>query len=190
MLVLGNFPRELRFSPIGSHDPMLATPASLAPTWFGLFPVRSPLLGESRLFSFPGANEMFQFTPFARSGLCVHPAVHGHYPMWVSPFRNPRIKACLAAPRGLSQPSTPFIAGRRLGIHRLPLVAWPQNLRIQSLDSAKTLDSELVRACRSILLSENPVGTRGLARPGPYWDPPLFLGLAPMPAGKCTWQLA
>ena len=88
---------------------------------------------------------MFQFTPFARSRLCIHLAVHGHDPMWVSPFRNPRIKACLAAPRGLSQPSTPFIAGRRLGIHRLPLVAWPQNL-MRSLfkDSAKALDSELI----------------------------------------------
>ena len=32
---------------------------------FGLFPVRSPLLGESRLLSFPGVTEMFHFTPFA-----------------------------------------------------------------------------------------------------------------------------
>lgn len=93
---------------------------------------------------------MFQFAPLARSRLCVHLAVHGHDPMWVSPFGNPRIKACLAAPRGLSQPSTSFFAGRRLGIHRLPLVAWPQNLRIQfGLDSAKTLDSELI-SCLSL----------------------------------------
>ena len=33
--------------------------------WFGLFPVRSPLLRESLLLSFPGGNEMFQFPPFA-----------------------------------------------------------------------------------------------------------------------------
>src|SRR5439155_7241655 len=32
---------------------------------FGLWPVRSPLLGPSRLLSFPGGNEMFQFPPFA-----------------------------------------------------------------------------------------------------------------------------
>ena len=31
----------------------------------GLFPVRSPLLGESRLISFPPVTEMFQFTGFA-----------------------------------------------------------------------------------------------------------------------------
>src|SRR5215469_7797795 len=36
---------------------------SLVPT--GLFPVRSPLLGESRLMSFPPVTEMFQFTGFA-----------------------------------------------------------------------------------------------------------------------------
>ena len=32
----------------------------------GLFPVRSPLLGESRLISIPPVTEMFQFTGFAR----------------------------------------------------------------------------------------------------------------------------
>jgi hypothetical protein len=31
----------------------------------GLVPVRSPLLGESRLISFPPATEMFQFAGFA-----------------------------------------------------------------------------------------------------------------------------
>ena len=31
----------------------------------GLIPVRSPLLGESLLMSFPPANEMFQFAGFA-----------------------------------------------------------------------------------------------------------------------------
>ena len=32
---------------------------------FGLFPVRSPLLGESRLISFPRGTEMFHFSRFA-----------------------------------------------------------------------------------------------------------------------------
>ena len=31
----------------------------------GLFPVRSPLLGESRLMSFPPGTEMFHFPGFA-----------------------------------------------------------------------------------------------------------------------------
>ena len=35
------------------------------PARFGLFPGRSPLLGESLLFSLPGGTKMFQFPPFA-----------------------------------------------------------------------------------------------------------------------------
>ena len=35
---------------------------------FGLFPVRSPLLGESLLFSLPGGTKMFQFPPLASTG--------------------------------------------------------------------------------------------------------------------------
>jgi len=41
----------------------------------------------------------------------------------VSPFGYPRIKACLAAPRGFSQLTASFIASLCLGIHRTPLVA-------------------------------------------------------------------
>ena len=33
--------------------------------WFGLVRVRSPLLTESLLLSFPRGTEMFQFPPFA-----------------------------------------------------------------------------------------------------------------------------
>ena len=46
---------------------------------------------------------------------------------WVSPFGNPRIKACLSAPRGLSQTYTSFIAFCRQGIHRVRLVTWSYN---------------------------------------------------------------
>ena len=45
----------------------------------------------------------------------------------VSPFGNPRFKACLLAPRGLSQATTSFIASYHLGIHRARLVAWSYN---------------------------------------------------------------
>ena len=40
---------------------------------------------------------------------------------WVSPFGHLRIKACLSAPRSLSQITTSFIASYRLGIHRMRL---------------------------------------------------------------------
>src|ERR1041384_231194 len=43
-----------------------------------------------------------------------------------SPIRASSDRCLLAAPRGLSQLATPFIASRRQGIHRSPLVACPQ----------------------------------------------------------------
>ena len=64
------------------HDP------GWCPTRFRLFPVRSPLLRESRLISFPAGTEMFQF-----------PASGGH----------PGIDARSAAPPGLSRPPTPTV---------------------------------------------------------------------------------
>ena len=42
------------------------------------------------------------------------------------PIRASPDQRLLAAPRGLSQLATPFIASRTRGIHRQPLVAWLQ----------------------------------------------------------------
>src|SRR5471032_3408281 len=46
----------------------------------------------------------------------------------VSPFGNLRIKACLLAPRSLSQATTSFIACNRQGIHHVHLFACPYNV--------------------------------------------------------------
>ena len=56
-----------------------------------------------------------------------HQAVPPHNGRWVSPFRNPRIEALLAAPRGLSQPHTSFIGSICQGIHHMPLQATHTN---------------------------------------------------------------
>jgi hypothetical protein len=93
---------------------------------FGLFRVRSPLLTESRLFSLPVGNEMFHFPTFPPHALCVQAWVTGHVSCRVSPFGHPRIKARLAAPRGFSQPPTSFFGSWCQGIHRVPLLTWPQ----------------------------------------------------------------
>ena len=74
---------------------------------FGLFPVRSPLLGESLLFSLPAGTKMFQFPALA--SLIKH---RDNYPSgnWVVPFGNPRVKGHLhltGAYRSLSRPSSP-----------------------------------------------------------------------------------
>ena len=66
--------------------------------WFGLFPVRSPLLRESRLISSRRATEMFQFTRcppslscFKRGGLQTS--------LWRGcPIRNLRVLSLHAAP--------------------------------------------------------------------------------------------
>jgi hypothetical protein len=80
---------------------------------------RSPLLSESRLMSVPRATEMFQFARFASHAYVFTV----RYPCgWVSPFGNLRIKACLPAPRSLSQAITSFFACNRQGIHHMHLV--------------------------------------------------------------------
>ena len=94
--------------------------------WFGLFRFRSPLLTESRLLSLPVGTEMFHFPTFPPHALCVQAWVTGHDSCRVSPFGNPRIKARSAAPRGLSQPPTSFFGSWCQGIHRAPLLTWPQ----------------------------------------------------------------
>jgi hypothetical protein len=48
-----------------------ATPDRLAPTRFGLFPFRSPLLRESSFLSLPRGTEMFQFPRFASRHLWI-----------------------------------------------------------------------------------------------------------------------
>ena len=94
--------------------------------WFGLFRFRSPLLTESRLFSLPVGTEMFHFPTFPPHALCVQAWVTGHDSCRVSPFGHPRITARSAAPRGLSQPPTSFFGSWCQGIHRAPLLTWPQ----------------------------------------------------------------
>ena len=103
------------------------TPAAPRRRRFGLFPVRSPLLGESLLFSLPAGTKMFQFPAFASS------IQEDRRPSaaWVVPFGNPRITGHLhlpAAYRSLSRPSSPprakastlrpFLLSSRLIRHR------------------------------------------------------------------------
>ena len=75
----------------------------------GLVPVRSPLLRESRLMSFPPGTEMVQFPGFA-------PRAYGFGPRyrtkrWVAPFGDPRIDGCSPLPaayRSVPRPSSPL----------------------------------------------------------------------------------
>jgi hypothetical protein len=62
---IGNSPSLPPLAPVRSRNPGHPTPAGYKDTRFGLFPVRSPLLGESLLISLPGGTEMFHFPPLA-----------------------------------------------------------------------------------------------------------------------------
>ena len=98
------------------------TPPNPKKRWFGLFRIRSPLLTESLLFSFPPGTKMVHFPGFA-STTYVFSRRYSGFAGVGSPIRRPPDQRLLAAPRGLSQLATSFIAYRRLGIHRVPLVA-------------------------------------------------------------------
>jgi hypothetical protein len=69
---------------------------------------------------------MFHFPTFPPLTLCVQVRVTGHDSSRVSPFGNPRINVRLPTPRGLSQAPTSFIGSWCQGIHRAPLLTWPQ----------------------------------------------------------------
>ena len=105
-----------------------ATPAAqrlqaITHSRFGLLPVRSPLLGESLLISFPPVTKMFQFTGSGPS----HPMDSGvgsrGSPMLGSPIRISTDLCSLAAPRSLSQLATSFFASWHQGIPRTPLLS-------------------------------------------------------------------
>lgn len=84
---------------------------------FALFPVRSPLLRESLLISFPLGTEMFhfpRFAPFKVTSQC----------QLGCPIRKSTDQSFLTAPRSLSQSNTSFIASLCQDIHHLPLKAY------------------------------------------------------------------
>ena len=69
--------RQFRLN--GPSTPDTQRLSAITRVWFGLFRVRSPLLTESRLFSFPVGTEMFHFPTFPPAALCVQAEVAGHY---------------------------------------------------------------------------------------------------------------
>ena len=117
-----NFPRFLQKPPAGPHNPTSTTVAALTCWRFRLFPFRSPLLRESRFLSFPGGTEMFHFPPFASYGYVFTIRYCGFATVGF-PIRRSPDQSLFAAPRGLSQLATSFIATWHQGIHRMPLVA-------------------------------------------------------------------
>lgn len=91
-----------RFRPGNSHDTAYATERTLARTRFRLFPVRSPLLRESRFFLFLWLLRCFscpRSLPYPMDSGTDAGASSSGFPHSEIPG-----SARLAAPRGLSQP--------------------------------------------------------------------------------------
>ncbi len=88
---------------------------------YGLLPVRSSLLRESRLISFPPDTEIFQFSGFAS---VPYEFKYGYPRGWVSPFGYRGIDARCQLPR----------AFRRLPRPSSPLTAKASTVRASSLD--------------------------------------------------------
>ena len=87
---------------------------------FGLFPGRSPLLGESLLFSLPQGTKMFQFPRFASS----HKEDGSPSDCRVAPFGNPGINDRLRLPRAFRSLPRPSSPSRATGIRRAPFLAF------------------------------------------------------------------
>ena len=110
---LAGLSRPLRLGAVHPYE-VVPQPRGCMHPRFGLVPVRSPLLGESLLISFPPGTEMFQFpglAPLRVTGLNDPPGC---------PIRSSWDHSLRATPPGLSQLATTFIASRCQGIHRVP----------------------------------------------------------------------
>ena len=108
-ILLCNFPTVPYHRPAKAFDPLPTTHTGLTSLWFGLFPFRSPLLGESLLFSLPAGTEMFHFPAWASLSLWIQERIGGIHRLGF-PIRTSSDHGLLAASRGLSQLATSFFA--------------------------------------------------------------------------------
>ena len=117
-----NSPGRLPSPRVRPCNTLDTTPAGLTYRRFGLFPLRSPLLGESRLLSVPPGTEMVHFPGSATPSYGFRWRDPG-LPWMGCPIRKSPGQSLFAANRSLSQLTTSFFAVLRQGIHRTPLVA-------------------------------------------------------------------
>ena len=107
----------------GPTTPEWKRPQAIAPSRFGLFPFRSPLLRESIFLSLPPATKMFQFAGLPPPGLFDSTRGDWALPQPGFPIRTSPDQSLLATPRSFTQPATSFIGSWRQGIHPVPFVA-------------------------------------------------------------------
>ena len=104
-----NFTAALPRCHSGSCNPSQKTAVTYRIWRFRLVPVRSPLLGESRLISFPPVTEMFHFTGLSAYAYVFSVMLRVLHNSVVAPFGYLRVKAhsqLTEAFRSLSRPSS------------------------------------------------------------------------------------
>jgi hypothetical protein len=116
---------DLPFQKVRLHSGfLLLFMQSYNPTklWFGLFPLRSPLLRESLLISFPELLRWFTSLSIAHATYFIQLSMYTlacvGYP--IRSFADQKI---CAPPRNFSQLITTFFAQQLLGIHHRPVFA-------------------------------------------------------------------
>ena len=118
---LFDFAGTLQGSETSSYNPSSETAATYRaePVWT----VPISLATTPGILSFPPATEMFQFADLPQPGLFDSAWSDRALPRPGFPIRTPSDQSMLAAPRGISLPTTSFIGSWRQGIHLVPCVA-------------------------------------------------------------------
>ena len=118
---LFDFAGTLQCPEISSYNPCSETAASYRAELVWAIPIS--LATTPGMFSFPPATEMFQFADLPHPGLFDSAWSNRALPRLGFPIRTPSDQSMLAAPRGISLPTTSFIGSWRQGIHLVPCVA-------------------------------------------------------------------
>jgi hypothetical protein len=106
---------------VSSYNPSSETAATYCAELVWAIPFS--LATTKGIISSPPANEMFQFAGLPQPGLFDSAWCDWALPQPGFPIRTPPDQSMLAAPRGISLPTTSFIGSWRQGIHLVPCVA-------------------------------------------------------------------
>ena len=123
--------RLCHVSTVGPTTPIQQRRQAITSYRFRLHPVRSPLLGVSRLISFPLATEMFHFTRSSAHSLCIQ--------LWlrllqtvVTLFGDPRVITLDHSSPRLIAVLYVLLRTFHLGIHHVPLSTSKTKLRVSA----------------------------------------------------------
>ena len=137
---------------VGTGDGPSTPAGALRHPRFGLLRVRSPLLAQSLLLSFPPGTEMFQFPGFA-------PAMRVAWsPRPGCPIRKSAGQWVFAPYRGLSQLVTSFFASESQGILHVPFSPFLVSFAVNYLGHAPAFSRPPAAASLRSFVGQNYLG--------------------------------